>query len=159
MKVFKYDGHEWIGPTVLNEHFCQQTFSMDGKTLYLSGEKENQVWVSRRTEDGWTAPALFLEEPYGMYDLMPTQSGTYYLAGDAHDSDKKNGITSSFSTLALAGNGSTIKSLGRPLSETGFNFGGEDNRASLIPTSNSRSESDLARIASAGILARHPGAR
>ena len=121
MKVFKYDDHKWIGPTVLNEHFCQQTFSMDGKTLYLSGEKGNQVWMSRRTKDGWTAPALFLEEPYAIYDFMPTQSGIYYLASEADESDKKNGITSSFSTLTLAGTGSTIKSLGRPLNEPGFN--------------------------------------
>ena len=121
MKVFKYDDHKWIGPTVLNEHFCQQTFSMDGKTLYLSGEKGNQVWMSRRTKDGWTAPALFLEEPYAIYDFMATQSGIYYLASEADESDKKNGITSSFSTLTLAGTGSTIKSLGRPLNEPGFN--------------------------------------
>jgi len=121
MKAFRYDDHKWIGPTVLNEHFCQQTFSMDGKTLYLSGEKGNQVWMSRRTKDGWTAPALFLEEPYAIYDFMATQSGIYYLASEADESDKKNGITSSFSTLTLAGTGSTIKSLGRPLNEPGFN--------------------------------------
>lgn len=82
-KVFKYDGHKWIGPTVLNEHHCGPTFSMDGKTLYFMGEKDNQVWMSRRTMKGWTIPALFLEKPYEHIDLMPTQSGTYYLASNS----------------------------------------------------------------------------
>jgi len=71
-KVFKYDGHKWIGPTFLNEHHCGPTFSMDGKTLYFMGEKDNQVWMSRRTMKGWTIPALFLEKPYEHIDLMPT---------------------------------------------------------------------------------------
>jgi hypothetical protein len=120
-KVFKYDGHKWIGPTVLNEHFCQQTFSMDGKTLYFSGDNGKQVWMSRRTKDGWTAPAVFLEKPFEMYGFMPTQSGTYYLAVESDAEEKKQGLTFSFSTLTVAGTSSTIKSLGRPINEPGFN--------------------------------------
>lgn len=118
-KVFKYDGHKWTGPAILNEHFYAQTFSLDGNTLYFSGEKGKQVLMSRRTENGWTAPAIFLEASYPIYDFMPTQSGTFYLATVASPDDKKYGIDSAFSTLA--DKASTPKSLGRPLNEPGFN--------------------------------------
>jgi hypothetical protein len=121
MKVFKFDGHKWVGPAVLNEHHYGQAFSVDGKTLYFMGHNSKQVWMSLRTNDGWTAPAVFLEEPFVMYDLMPTQSGTFYLAVESDAEDKKYGLTYSFSTLTLAGAASTVKSLRRPINEPGSN--------------------------------------
>ncbi len=120
-KVFRYDGHKWNGPTVLNERFYALAFSIDGKTLYFSGENAHQVWMSKRTEGGWSAPAIFIEESYYIYDLMPTNSGAFYLASDPDADDKKNDITFSFSKLTPSGKGATPKSLGRPLNEPGFN--------------------------------------
>jgi hypothetical protein len=121
IKVFKYDGHKWNGPTVLFEQFGNQALSVDGNTLYFSGENGHQVLMSKRIKEGWSAPEIFIEEPYDMYDLMPTNSGAFYLASDPDAEDKKNGITFSFSELTPSGNGFTIKSLGRPLNEPGFN--------------------------------------
>jgi hypothetical protein len=121
VKVFKYDGRKWTGPTVLFEQVGNQALSMDGKTLYFGRGNDHQVWMSKRTKDGWRPPAIFIKEPYDMYDLMPTKSGVFYLASDPDAEDKKNGITFSFSKLTPSGNGFTIKSLGRPLNEPGFN--------------------------------------
>jgi hypothetical protein len=121
LKAFKYDGHKWNGPTVLNEHFFSPTFSVDGVTLYFEAENPKQIWMSHRTSDGWTAPALFLEGPYPMYDLMPTKSGIYYVGSDPDAEDKKNGITFSFSTMNVSATGPTVKSLGVPLNEPGYN--------------------------------------
>ena len=100
-KVFRYDGHKWNGPTILNERFYAQALSPDGKTMYLSGENPHQEWVSKRTDGGWSAPAIFLEKPYNLIDLMPTNSGTFYLASDPDADDKKNGIAFSFSKLTF----------------------------------------------------------
>jgi hypothetical protein len=121
LKVFKYDGHKWNGPTVVNEHFYGPAFSIDGNALYLAGEKSKQVLMSKRTKDGWSAPAVFLEEPYDLYDYMPTTSGNAYVGSGPDAEDKKNGITSSFSKLTITDGGATIKSLGSPLNEPGFN--------------------------------------
>jgi hypothetical protein len=121
LKVFKYDGRKWNGPTVLLEQLANQALSMDGKTLYFGRGTSHQVWMVKRTEDRWTAPAIFLEEPYDIYDFMPTESGAFYLGSDPDAEDQKNAITFSFSKLTLSGNGATVKSLGRPLNEPGFN--------------------------------------
>jgi len=121
LKVFKYDGSKWEGPTVVNEHFYAPVFSIDGNVLYLAGEKSNQVLMAKRTNDGWSAPAVFLEEPHGLYGYMPTASGNAYVGSDADAEDKKNGITSSFSKLTTTDGRATIKSLGTPLNEPGYN--------------------------------------
>jgi hypothetical protein len=105
----------------VNEHFYAPAFSMDGNALYLAGEKSKQVLVSNRIKDGWSAPAVFLEEPYVLYDYMPTASGNAYVGSDPDAEDKKNGTTSSFSKLTITDGGTTIKSLGTPLNEPGYN--------------------------------------
>jgi hypothetical protein len=121
LKVLKYDGHKWKGPTVLNEHFFSPTFSTDGTALYFQGKDPKQIWKSTRTRNGWTAPSIFLNGPYVMYGFMPTNSGTYYVGSDPDAEDKKNGITFSYSTLKLLPAGPTMKSLGVPLNEPGYN--------------------------------------
>jgi hypothetical protein len=121
LKVFQYSSHTWKGPTVLNEHLFGPVFSRDGNELYFQGENGKQIWKSRRTKDGWTAPALFLNGPYTVYGFIPTLSGTDYVGSDPDADDKKNGITFSYSTMHVSPAGETIKSLGRPLNEPGYN--------------------------------------
>jgi hypothetical protein len=121
LKVFKFDGHKWNGPAVLNEHFFAPTFSVDGTVLYFEVESPKQIWMSTRTRDGWTAPALFLDEPFSLYNFWPTKSGTYYVGSDPDAEDKKNGITFSYSTVNMSSTGAAIKSLGVPLNEPGYN--------------------------------------
>ena len=121
IKAVKFDGHKWNGPTVLHADFYGPTFSIDGTTLYFFGRKSNQVWLSHRSGDGWSAPALFLDKPYDLYELMPTKSGTFYMGSNPDEDDKKRGVTSAYSTLTISGSNATAKSLGSPLNEPGFN--------------------------------------
>lgn len=79
------------------------------------------VWQSRRAGDGWSVPTPFLEETYGVYDYMPTASGNAYVGSEPNPEDAKNGITYAYSLLTKSGDAVTVKSLGRPLNEPGFN--------------------------------------
>ena len=125
MKMIRYDNHQWSKPVVLNEGFLSPTFSPDGKALYMRrvnmGSTMKNVWQSHRTGTGWSAPTPFLEETYGVYDYMPTASGNAYVGSNPSPDDAKNGITYSYSLLAQTGDDVTVKSLGRPLNEPGFN--------------------------------------
>jgi hypothetical protein len=121
IKCFKYAGQKWTGPTVLNEHFGIPTLSIDGNTLFFMGGKPNRVWQSKRTTDGWSAPALYLEEPYGLYDFMPTASRACYVSSNPDPEDTKRGSTSVFSVMTMSADGAVVKSLGIPLNEPGFN--------------------------------------
>ncbi len=81
----------------------------------------NNVWQSCRSGDGWSAPTPFLEKNFGVYDFMPTISGNFYVGSDPHPEDLKNGSTYVFSLLTISNGSVSVKSLGRPLNEPGFN--------------------------------------
>jgi len=94
---------------------------MDGDTLFMRKGGMHNVWESRRTGDGWTAPTSFLEKPFGVYDFMPTLSGNAYVGSDPDPEDVKNRSTYVFSLLTISDGNVSVKSLGRPLNEPGFN--------------------------------------
>ncbi|HUB00383.1 MAG TPA: hypothetical protein VMA34_18770 [Terracidiphilus sp.] len=121
IKYFRYDGDRWTGPKVLNEHLFDVTMSPDDDELYFEDANPNHVWRSRRTKDGWTAPEVAYEEPFALYDFMPTKSGTFYIATSSDAEDRKAGITNSFSTLKISAAGAKVQSLGAPLNEPGVN--------------------------------------
>jgi len=114
-----------MGPFVLNEHYYAPTFSIDDKTLYFLGGKEDSlhalVWKSERTGDGWTKPSVYLKKDYGRYDFMPTHSGTCYVASNAHQGNQKDFTTYDFCTLTFTKTDTLIQSLGQtsiPLGST-----------------------------------------
>jgi hypothetical protein len=125
MMVLRYSDHRWNKPVVLNERFLSPTLSLDDKTLYMrrivKGASMKNVWRSERTGDGWGAPVAFLEESYGVYDYMPTAGGNAYMGSDPSAEDAKDGITYAYSVLTVSNGVPTVKSLGRPLNEPGFN--------------------------------------
>jgi hypothetical protein len=125
LKMVRYVNHQWSQPIVLNKGFLSPTFSHDGNTLYMRPVTDRnsmrKVWQSRRIGDGWSTPSAFLEEPYGVYDFMPAASGNAYVGSDPSPDDAKNGITYAFSLLTISNGAPTVKSLGRPLNEPGFN--------------------------------------
>lgn len=47
IKVFRFDGHKWNGPTVVFEKFGDQALSPDGKAMYFSDD--HHLWMSKRT--------------------------------------------------------------------------------------------------------------
>lgn len=121
IKYFRYNGHQWIGPRVLNEHLFDVTMAPDDSTLYFEDANPKHVWKSNRTKDGWTTPVVAYEEPFNLYDFMPTKSGTFYIATDSDVQDKKVGITNAFSTMKISSTGPIMRSLGAPLNEPGAN--------------------------------------
>lgn len=123
VKLFKFDGHKWVGPTVLLRKFYDQALSPDSNTMYYNGADPHQLTISKRTKDGWSAPEILLQLPKQtyLYDPMPTKSGVFYLGSNPDAEDKKNGISLAYSTMTISGGNATIKSLGVPLNEPGFN--------------------------------------
>lgn len=118
----RYVGHHWEKPSVVNEQFVSPTLSMDGNILYFRQGNMHNVWLSRKSGDGWGQPEAFLEKPFGLYDFMPTLSGNAYVGSDPDADDTAAGSTLVFSLLTQGPSGDvTVKSLGRPLNEPGFN--------------------------------------
>jgi len=121
IKTFRYDGHRWTGPTVLNQHLFAVTMAPNDKELYFADDDGKHVLRSPRTKDGWTAPVEAYKEPFSLYGFMPVKSGTIYIAKESDDEDKKRGITTSFSTMKISKAGPQVQSLGVPLNEPGYN--------------------------------------
>ena len=69
IKVLRYEGHGWTGPTVLNEHLFAPTMAPDDREIYFEDDNPKRVWRSERTKDGWTAPVVAYEEPFDIYRL------------------------------------------------------------------------------------------
>jgi len=56
IKTFRYDGHRWVGPTVLAEHVFAVTMAPNDRELYFEDDDSKHVLRSERTKDGRTAP-------------------------------------------------------------------------------------------------------
>ena len=125
IRYFKYEGGSWRGPFVFLEHYYAPTFSVDGQSLYLEGGKpdslHSQTWRSDRTPGGgWTEPVIFLRTDFGLYDFMPTYSGTFYIGSNAHQGNRRDFSTYDFCTLRISAGDTIVESLGSPLNTPGF---------------------------------------
>ena len=125
MMMIRFQKHHWSRPASLNNGFLSPTLSLDGKTLYMRRvnlqHTMKNVWQSKRSGDEWSTPTPFLEKNYGLYDYMPTASGNAYVGSDPSPDDAKNGITYAYGLLTNSDGNPTVKSLGLPLNEPGFN--------------------------------------
>jgi hypothetical protein len=121
LRVMRYADHHWNKPEVIAERFMSPTFSIDGNTLFMRQGGMRNVWQSKRSGSGWSEPAPVLVGAFGVYDFMPTASGTFYAGSDPDPEDVKNGITYAFSVITISNSKPAVKSLGRPLNEPGFN--------------------------------------
>lgn len=121
LKMIRYASHQWGKPTVVAEQLLSPTLSMDGNVLYMRKGNMHNVWEAQRVGDHWSVPEAFLEKNYGVYDFMPTLSGNSYVGSDPDPEDLKNGSTYVFSMLTISNGNVSVKSLGRPLNEPGFN--------------------------------------
>jgi hypothetical protein len=117
----KFADHHWGRASVIGEQFLSPTLSMDESILYMRKGGMKNVWKSRRSGDGWSAPETFLSPTFGVYDFMPTKSGNIYVGSDPDPDDVKNGITYAFSVMTMSSGTPVVKSLGQPLNEPGFN--------------------------------------
>jgi hypothetical protein len=125
IRYFKYVQDHWLGPEILNEHYYAPTFSTDGQSLYLEGGQPDSlhahIWrTDRKPDGGWTEPAIFLKTDFGLYDLMPTTSGTFYIGSNAHQGSRRDFSTYDFCTLNILPGDTVVKSLGSPINTPGF---------------------------------------
>ena len=125
IKMIRFADHHWGKASVLAEQSLSPTLSMDGDTLYMrkiiKGASMKNVWEAHRAGKGWSVPAAYLTESFGVYDFMPTRSGNAYVGSEPDADDKRNGITFAYSVLTVSKGKASVRSLGRPLNEPGFN--------------------------------------
>lgn len=125
IRYFEFKKEKWQGPYTLNEGFYAPTFSIDNNTLYFLGgppdAKHALVWKSVRSNFGWSQPEVYLKKDYGLYDFMPTRSGTYYIASNGSKGDRKNFQTYDFSLLHFHRKDTVVESLGPSINTPSFN--------------------------------------
>lgn len=119
VKQITFDGIKWSNPKVIVEDLATPTLSIDGSKLFFGGQRSD-VWESERINNGWSAPTLFLDKSYGLYNFMPTESGVYYTGSNANQGSKRDYGTYDFCTLTISGRDTVIKSLGSPLNTPAF---------------------------------------
>jgi hypothetical protein len=124
IRYFKYKAGKWQGPFILNQGYYAPTFSTDQQTMYLAGGKGDGkhafVYAVHRQGDGWSQPEVYLKADYGMYDFMPTESGTFYMGSNARQGDKKNYQTYDFCSLKINPGDTVVQSLGTEINTPGF---------------------------------------
>lgn len=119
IKEISFDGQKWSKPKILMEDLATPTLSTDETQMFVGGQNSD-VWVSQKTGDSWNAPKLFLDKTYGLYNFMPSNSGTYYVGSNANQGSKRDYSTYDFCTFTFSGNDTVIQSLGSPLNTPGF---------------------------------------
>ena len=124
IRYFKYENGKWNGPFVLFAHYYAPTFSINDSTMYLEGGKGDGkhafVYQSKRTANGWSEPSVYLKTDFGLYDFMPTQSGTSYVGSNARQGNITDLNTYYFCELKISGKDTLIKSLGPAINTPGF---------------------------------------
>lgn len=124
IRYFKFDGKKWGGPFILNYGYYAPTFSIDGKSMYFLGGKGDGrhaiVWVSHRDKKSWTSPVVYLKKDYGLYDLMPTYSGAFYIGSNVSPGKMKDYTNYDFCTLTITQTDTVVKSLGPVINTPGF---------------------------------------
>jgi hypothetical protein len=115
-----FDGKKWVKSKTLFPELAEPTFSIDEQSLYLRG-KGSIIWKADRINNGWSKPHKYLDMPYGLYNLMPTLSGNFYVGSNGNVSDKNDYSSYKFSLFTISQKDTVVKSLGSPLNQPGFN--------------------------------------
>ena len=118
-KEIRYNGKKWLTPKVIAEKLTNPAFSPDEEKLYL-GAGGGQVWVLHKTENGWSQPEFWLEQPYGLYNFQQANSGTCYIGSNGMQGSKSDWSTYDFCKLTISGTDTLVSSLGKTLNTSGF---------------------------------------
>jgi hypothetical protein len=121
LRMVRFTNGGWSTPRTIAVEAMSPTLSIDEQSLFMRKRGMTQVWVSRRTREGWGEAALFLERKQGLYDFMPTASGQFYVGSEPTDADKARGSTYVISLLTPGQPEPRVQSLGAPLNGPGFN--------------------------------------
>ena len=122
VKYFKFDGKKWVGPIILNEHMGQTSISPDGQSLYFANSQSaGTVYRSKRTKNGWSNPAAYIDRNYVIYDFIVTRSGNKYAASNGTWGSPSDINAGRFSMMPASDSDTSIQDLGSPLNSPGFN--------------------------------------
>lgn len=111
-----FDGEKWSKPKLIAENVSNPTLSINGSKLYF-GAMGSTVWSSNKVNGKWSKPAEYLNKTYGLYNFMPTKSGTYYVGSGPVKTDYS---TYDFSTFTISETDTIVKSIGPPINTIGF---------------------------------------
>jgi Putative Ig domain/WD40-like Beta Propeller Repeat len=119
IQVYRYDGAQWTGPTTVVRQLFAPAFAPGGDTLYMAagGAAVTQI---HRDSKGWSAPEIYLNRSYGMYDFMPTASGNMYAASNIHGSINDYTCYDISLMPPVTSGDTSIHTLGKPLNTPGF---------------------------------------
>lgn len=118
-KVIRFDGQRWLKPVVVAEKITNPALSPDDQRLYLGGSN-GQVWVLDKVGSDWSAPRLWMEKPYGLYNFQVTRSGAFYTGSNGMQGSKQDWSTYDFCKLTIMGKDTVIGSLGKVINTPGF---------------------------------------
>jgi WD40-like Beta Propeller Repeat len=118
-KEIRFDGTRWQKPVTIGENVVNPAISPDGQTIYLGGPG-GQVWVTRRSDTGWSVPEVWLEKEYGLYNFQPTLSNNFYTGSNAHSGHKNDFSTYDFCRFQIFGKDTIISSLGPTINTAAF---------------------------------------
>jgi len=124
LKYFKFENGKWNGPFVLAKGFYTPSLSADGQTMYLAGGRsDNQhsyFYAVHRQGNGWTQPEVFLKTTFGLYDLMPTNSGLFYVGSNGRQGNQRNYQDYDFCSLKISQGDTVVQSLGKEINTPAF---------------------------------------
>ena len=124
IRYFKYEDGGWKGPFDLTKGYYMPTLSADGKTMYIAGGKGDGkhmfIRALHRQGNGWSEPEVYLKADFGLYDLMPTNGGTFYVGSNGRQGNMRNFQTYDFCSLKINKGDTVVQSLGIDINTPGF---------------------------------------
>ena len=124
IRYFKYTDGKWMGPFTLLKGYYAPTLSIDQQTMYLAGGKGDGkhafVYAIHRQGTGWSQPEVSLKASFGLYDFMPTKSGTFYAGSNGRQGNIRNFQTYDFCSLKFNKGDTAVQSLGPGINTPGF---------------------------------------
>lgn len=118
-KEIRFDGKKWQKPIIIAPYITNPALSPNEQNMYL-GAANGQVWLMKRSGAGWSAPLLWMEKSYGLYNFQEANSGTFYTGSNGTKGSKKDWSTYDFCKLNIKGRDTTVASLGPVINTPGF---------------------------------------
>lgn len=123
IKCFKYSDNKWQGPFVVFEGYIAPAFSVNGDVMYMQKNikignipSAPTIYVSKRTDKGWSTPTQFFSKDLPSHYLQDTKLKSIYLSSALLESPEN------FDLFKLTSNNPdpVIQNLGEPINTPGF---------------------------------------
>ncbi|NUN10791.1 MAG: putative Ig domain-containing protein [Ignavibacteriaceae bacterium] len=113
VRLLRYRNDKWEGPFNVFEGFMAPKLADNDSTIYLQ-DNHFYAWYSKRTESGWSVPALVLPGGMKSHYLQKTSPNNYYLSSYYEGAPAPGDICK----LITTGNDTVLQSLGKPLNSS-----------------------------------------